>query len=249
MEEDSGGATRISIIMPAHNEAQRIGGPLEAYATHFSQRHGDAFEILVVANNCRDTTEEVVGQLARRFRQIHQVVIQERIGKGGAIIEGIKRAQGMLIGFVDADGSTPPEEFDRLVSALGASSGVIGSRWIKGALVPIPQSSLRRVLSRGFNLLVRLLFGFPYHDTQCGAKVFTRESLAAVVDNLRITDYAFDVNLLYLLRQKGCVVQEAPICWYDREGSQLRLSQVVPRMFAAAVQLRLKTLRLDRFLP
>ncbi|MBI4573999.1 MAG: glycosyltransferase [candidate division NC10 bacterium] len=240
---------KISIIVPAHNEAGRIALPLEALARHFQETHGDDFEIVVVTNNCWDATEEVVNQIARRYRQIRQIVIPEPIGKGGAIIEGIRRARGTLMGFVDADGSTPPAEVDRLVSQVGPGDGVIASRWVAGASVPTPQSWVRRVFSRGFNLLVRGLFGFPYRDTQCGAKVFTREAWTAVVDKLAITDYAFDVNLLYHLRQEGFVVREAPICWHDREGSQLRLSQVVPRMFAAVLRLRLKHSPLGRFLP
>lgn len=166
----------------------------------------------------------------------------------GAIIEGIRRARGAVVGFVDADGSTHPEEFDRLVSLVGMSDGVIGSRWVEGAIVPIPQGLLRRMLSRGFNLLVRLLFGFPYRDTQCGAKVFTREMLMTILDDLEITDYAFDVNLLYLLWQRGFVVREVPICWYNREGSQLKLSQAMPRIMASIIHLRLKNSWFGRFL-
>ncbi len=239
---------KISIIIPAHNEAERIAAPLEAYAKHFREKHGDDFEILVVTNNCWDATEEIVERISKGYPEVHQVVMSERIGKGGAIIEGIRRARGAVIGFVDADGSTSPEECDRLMSLVGHWDGVIGSRWVEGAIVPIPQRLLRRVLSRGFNLLIRLLFGFPYRDTQCGAKAFTREALAAVTDDLGITDYAFDVNLLYLLRQRGFVVHEVPICWYDREGSQLKASEVVPRMLVAVVQLRLKNSRFARFL-
>ncbi len=242
-------SVEISIIVPAHNEAERIARPLEMLAGHFQETHGDDFEIVVVTNNCRDATEEVVGQIAAQHRQIRQIVIPEPVGKGGAILAGLRQARGRLIGFVDADGSTPPEEVERLVSQVGASGGVIASRWVEGASVPTPQSWVRRVFSRGFNLLVRLLFGLPYRDTQCGAKVFTREAWTAVVDKLAITDYAFDVNLLYRLRQEGFVVREAPICWHDREGSQLRLSQVVPRMFAAVVRIRLKHSPLGRFLP
>ncbi len=238
----------LSIVIPAHNEAERIRAPLEAYARHFATGYGNSFEIVVVTNNSWDATERVVAEIAQRYPQIGQVVIPERIGKGGAIIEGFRRAKGAVIGFVDADGSTPPEECDRLMSLVGQWDGVIGSRWVEGAIVPIPQRLLRRVLSRGFNLLIRLLFGFPYRDTQCGAKAFKREALTAVTDDLGITDYAFDVNLLYLLRQRGFVVHEVPICWYDREGSRLKASQVVPRMLIAVVQLRLKNSRFGRFL-
>ncbi len=249
LEGASVGPPALSIIIPAHNEAGRIAAPLEAYAAHFHEHCGDRFEIIVVTNNCSDATEEVVDQIAKRYPQIHQVVIPQRIGKGGAIIEGIRWARGAVTGFVDADGSTPPEEFERLVSVIGRSDGVIASRWIEGAIVPVRQGLLRRVLSRAFNLLVRLLFGFPYRDTQCGAKAFIREALTSVVDDLGITDYAFDVNLLYVLRKRGFSVREVPTCWYDREGSSLRASRVVRPMLAAILRLRLKNSRFGRFLP
>ncbi len=243
------GSVPISIIIPAHNEAGRIAVPLEEYARHFHEHYGDGFEIIVVTNNCSDATEEVVHQIAKRYPQIHQVVIPHRIGKGGAIIEGVRRARGAVTGFVDADGSTPPEEFDRLVTLIGSSDGVIGSRWTEGAIVPVRQGLLRRVVSRAFNLLVRLLFGFPYRDTQCGAKAFTQKALMTVLDDLAITDYAFDVNLLFVLRKRGFVVREIPTRWYDREGSQLRVSRVVRPMLVAILRLRLRHSWFGRFLP
>ncbi len=247
-DEGAAGSIKVSVIIPAHNEAGRIGAPLEAYAKHFYGKYGDSSEILVVTNNCSDETEKVVEGISKHYSNVHQVVIHERIGKGGAVVEGFKRARGDAIGFVDADGSTPPEEFDRLFQFVGRSDCVIGSRRVKGAVIPIPQGFFRRALGRGFNILVRLLFGFPYRDTQCGAKVFKRGSLMTVLGGLTVSDYAFDVNLLYLFYKHGFSILEVPTLWYNREGSTLTLYRIVPQMFAAVVRLRLKNSSFGRFL-
>lgn len=230
---------RLSIIIPAYNEAARLGRMLEAYLPYFNQRYGAEVELIIVVNGSRDQTENMVRQYAARFAQVQAIVEPRRIGKGGAIMLGLARAQGELIGFVDADGSTPPEAFQDLAARIGAGGVIIASRWCAGAVVNPRQPLARRVASRIFNWLVRVMFDLRITDTQCGAKLMSREAVRRVQPHLGITRWAFDVDLLFQLRRAGYAVREIPTVWHDQSGSRVKVGRVSLEMFVALVRLRL----------
>lgn len=229
----------VSIVIPAYNEEKRIGMTLEDYCTFFEGKLGKSFEIYVVLNGCHDRTLDIVRDYAKRFRQIKYLTINEAIGKGGAIIEGFKIAEGDYIGFVDADGSTTAKSYYELYEKIENNDGIIASRWIKGARVPVRQTLMRRIASRSFNLLVRVLFGIKLVDTQCGAKLFTKKAVKSVVHELGVTRWAFDIDLLYLLSKKGFKIIEIPTVWKDHPDSNLKLHKAIPEMMLAIIRLRL----------
>ncbi|MFC1453112.1 glycosyltransferase [Verrucomicrobiota bacterium] len=230
---------KLSVIVPAHNEEARVGRMLDAYLPHFSARYGNEVEFIVVVNGSTDRTDEVVREYAVRYPCMQCVVEPKRIGKGGALLLGFQRASGDLVGFVDADGATPPAAFDDLVGELGDAGAVIASRWRRGADVSPRQPWSRRMASRVFNTLVRLGFGLRLTDTQCGAKLMRREVLAKILPNLGITRWAFDVDLLFQLKRQGCAIREIPTTWHDVAGSKLEIGRASVEMLAALVRLRL----------
>ena len=230
---------KLSIVIPAYNEEARISPTLEGYLPYFAERYGDDFELVVVVNGSTDGTERVVQGYLEGHPQLRLIVEPERIGKGGALLVGLTEAKGDTIGFVDADGATAPASFDDLVKVCGPKHAVIGSRWCRGAVVTIKQSFVRRLASRCFNLCVRLLFGLNISDTQCGAKVFSREALAAALPGIGLTQWAFDVDLLYQLKRAGYAVKEVPTVWHDVKGSRIKVARTSMGMFAALVRLRL----------
>ena len=229
----------LSLIIPACNEQARIRPTLDAYLAYYGERLGDRFELLVVVNGSTDGTEAIVREYQSRHPALGLLVEPERVGKGGALMRGLRLARGKQVGFVDADGATAPAEFQRLVDQLPGHGAVIGSRWMPGARVTVAQSRGRRLASRLFNGVVRLLFGLRLHDTQCGAKVFTRETLAAVLPNLAITHWVFDVDLLFQVKRAGFSILEAPTEWHDVAGSKLHLRRALPEVLYALLRLRL----------
>lgn len=229
----------ISIIIPVCNGERLVANTLEQYWTYFSQVYGQNFEIIVVPNGCSDRTSQLTDERCRRLPGVRVKTFRERIGKGSAIREGLKLAVGDIVCFVDADQATSPEELVRLIQQLGDDDVVIGSRWLPGSTIVVNQPLLRRIAGRGFNLLVRLLFGLPYRDTQCGAKVFTKKALDRIVSRLEITGFVFDVELLYLLRGARCRLKEVPTVWRDSGASTFSLWKEAPRMLLDVVRLRL----------
>lgn len=228
----------LSIVIPAYNEEKRIGPTLTTYLEYFNKKK-ISYEIIVVLNGCKDNTREVVGKFAKKSKTLKLIDIKENIGKGGAVIEGFKKAQGDLIGFIDADASTQPDSFDDLVKKIEDSDAIIASRWIKGSIVEPKQPFARRFASRGFNYFVRILFGLKLHDTQCGAKLFKHNAIKSVIPEMGITKWAFDVDLLFKLKRKGYKIKEITTVWKDKKGTQLKIGKTIPEMFFAVIRLRL----------
>ncbi len=208
---DSGLPPELTIVIPAHNEQNRIRPTLESYLSYF----GGRAELMVVLNGCTDGTLSVVTAVERKCPELRVLDFPRPIGKGGAVKEGFLHARGQTVGFVDADGATTPEEFQRLVSALQTADGVIASRWMRGAQVFNRTSWLRRLASRSLVLMTYLLFRLPYADTQCGAKVFRRPVIKTIASSLQLRTMAFDVELLLRARAAGFKVIEVPTIWTD----------------------------------
>jgi len=196
-------------------------------------------EIIVVANACTDGTARLVARLAADDPNLRLIDLSERLGKGGAVRLGFQEAKGDIVAFVDADGATPPDELRRLVSHVGDADGVVASRWSKGANVLVAQTPIRRFLSRCFNLIVRLLFGLPFADTQCGAKIFKRAAIEEIIEDVETADFAFDVDMLFLLQRRGRIIREIPTVWRDRAGSTVNFVVAAPKMLASIIRLRL----------
>ena len=145
----------LSIIIPAYNEENRIRSTVECYMKYFKNYD---FELIIIPNGCKDKTEEIVIQLSKEYKQIKYSVLKEALGKGEALKEGFRIAEGNLIGFVDADDSTKPKDFEDLIKNIKDNGCIIASRYIKGSIVKPKQKFARIIASRVFNFLVRILF-------------------------------------------------------------------------------------------
>lgn len=231
---------RLLLLIPAYNEEGRIAPVLRSYAEYFSGRYGDHFELVVVLNGCRDNTLSVVQSVAREHPCIRWMEFAAPIGKGGALIEGLGLAPSAdLIGYVDADGATPPAAFDALVQKVDDVDCVIGSRWLPGAVLHQSQSGRRQFASRVFHMIVQCFFWMNIRDTQCGAKVIKRTAVEKIHSKLCIADMAFDINLLYSLKRAGYRVLEVPTEWTDQEGSKVALGSTSLTMLLSVIRIRL----------
>jgi dolichol-phosphate mannosyltransferase len=233
----------ISIIIPAYNEEKRIKRTIEQYHHFFShlEHHG---EFVVVLNGCTDTTKAIVTQVASQLSNIY-IVECPRAGKGLAVKEGFLNALSRdndLIGFVDADAATAPDAFYQLIAHITSNDGIIASRYMPGARIYPSRPWIKRWGSRLFyESLIWALFGMSYYDYQCGAKLFTRATIASIAPQLTIDQWAFDVELLYLCKLHRYIIREFPTVWHDQADSKLRISSGL-RMLVNLVKLRLRYL-------
>ena len=223
-----------SLVIPAYNEEHRII-PLFEGIRNFEG------ELIVVCDGT-DRTADVVDRIAadRNDLTIRCLRFDHRLGKGGGVIAGLTAARAPLVGFFDADGSTQISEMKRLFGHLAAYDGAIGSRWVSGSTLTVRQGILRRIESRSFNLLIRALFGLSYHDTQCGAKVFRKPVIDAILPDLFSRGFEFDVELLWRLRRRKYRVIEVPIEWQNKGDSRVRKGDMI-RMVAGLLRVRFST--------
>jgi dolichol-phosphate mannosyltransferase len=230
----------LLLLIPAYNEEDRIGPVLRDYAQFFLEHYTGKFELVVILNGCVDDTLGVVEKASREYPSIRYLDFKDPIGKGGALIEGLKLApRADLIGYVDADGATAPAAFFDLVARASQADCVIASRWIPGAIIHQTQTNKRRFASRVFHYIVQCLFWMNIKDTQCGAKVIRREAVEKIHSALRIADMAFDINLLYALKRAGCSILEVPTEWTDKMGSKVVLGKTSLTMFLSILRVRL----------
>ena len=230
----------LLILIPAYNEEARIEPVLRDYAQFFQTHYSGKFRLFVVLNGCTDNTLGVVQKVAAEFPEVRALEFRSAIGKGGALIEGLRLASlGDLIGYVDADGATPPHAFLDLVKKINGADCVIGSRWLPGAVSHQSQTNNRRFASRVFHFIVQLLFWLNIRDTQCGAKVMKREVIEKIHPRLQIADMAFDINLLVSIKRAGFRILEVPTEWTDKAGSKVALARSSLTMLLSVIRIRL----------
>jgi glycosyltransferase involved in cell wall biosynthesis len=212
---------KYSFIIPAYNEAERLGGTLNRVLAYLATQGWDA-EVLVVNDGSRDQTADLVRAAAQAHPQLRLIENPGNRGKGYSVRNGMLNATGEILLFSDADLSSPIEEANKLFAAIAAGAGVtIGSRWLQPDTQTHRQSLLRQFYGRLFNLALRILLGLNFKDTQCGFKAFTRSAAQRIFPLQRIERWGFDPELLYLARRAGLKVQEVPVAWAHVEGTRL----------------------------
>lgn len=231
----------VSIIIPAYNEEARIRDTAEAYARYIQESMDpNTTDLWIVVNGSRDRTAEIAQEIESNYPFVHSWISPERMGKGGAVMKGFEVAGGDILAFTDADNSTTPPYLRLLIDEVAneRSDAAIASRWLPESRQLIQQSLMRRIASRVFNLVVRLLFQLPYTDTQCGAKAFRREAVEAVRGEIYSRGWAFDVALIWRMRRRGFIVAEIPIDWSDNSLSRVRIHKDGPSMLMELLRIR-----------
>ncbi|REE99855.1 glycosyltransferase [Thermomonospora umbrina] len=213
---DRGPAAALEIVVPAHNEAERLPAGLAELCGRLRGLPVPA-EIIVVDNASTDGTADIV----RAWRDLGPVrlVRCETLGKGAAVRAGLLATRAPYAGFVDADMATDLTALDRVLALLAEGRPVVvGSR--RHALSDVEDHGrpLRRLGAVAFNRMVRDLAG-DLPDTQCGFKFFAGPLVRAAAADLRTTGFAFDVELLMHCIRRGAAVTDIPVVWHDRPGS------------------------------
>ena len=228
----------LSIILPAYNEAARIGASLDKI-TEYAQQHAWTVEVIVVNDGSTDNTADIVREYGERFPWFRLIENPGNRGKGFSVRNGMLHARGDILLFSDADLSSPIQEADKLVAALEARADMaIGSRWVRKELQVVRQPLSRRILGRLFNLALRMILGLNFKDTQCGFKAFRRSAAELVFTQQQVETWGFDPELLYLAKKAGLRIAEVPVYWAHSEGTRLHPLRDGMRMFAQLFQIR-----------
>lgn len=232
----------LTVVLPAYNEAERIGPALDELFGYLRRRGERAREgapgsaglparidVLVVDDGSSDGTAALVGARPEATDGTGPGGVSLRVmtvphgGKGAAVRAGMLAAESDLIVFADADMATPPDELPLLVAALDDHDVALGSRiQPDGSDMRASQPGYRRLLGKTFHLLASVWVAGPVKDTQCGFKGFTRAAAHDLFSQQQITSIVFDVELIFLARRRGYRIVVVPIRWEDRHGSRMR---------------------------
>lgn len=195
----------ISLIIPAYNEAERIGKSLLS-AQNYLKDNFETYEIVVVDDGSTDGT----ANLARNYGDSVKVFQLERnSGKGAAVRKGMLESCGRIRVFSDADFSTPIYELKKIISELESGADIcIGSRAIQPELIKVHQPFFRELLGKTFNLFVRIILFSGIKDTQCGFKGFKDYAAEQVFSKAKIDGFGFDVEILYIAKKENFRILE-----------------------------------------
>ncbi len=230
----------FSLVIPAYNEAARIGQTLREVLAYL-ERESPGSEVIVVDDGSPDATSAVVREVFTGAAcETRLLFHQPNRGKGAAVRDGLLAATRPVALFSDADLSTPIEEAPKLLDPINAGEIDIafGSRALDRRLIGQRQAWHREQGGRVFNLLVRLGTGLPFWDTQCGFKAFGMEAFRPVLEQSRHDGFSFDVEWLYLAQAAGLRLREIPVRWNHHDGSKVSFARDSLRMFREVVELR-----------
>lgn len=209
----------LSVVIPAFNEEKRIGATLKRIH-HYLGNKSLSYEVIVVSDGCDDGTEALVASLAEDLGRIRLVSYQPNRGKGFAAKQGVAVSRGRFILLSDADLSTPIEDSERLLSLCEKGVDLAyGSRALPDSVIGVGQSTLRIIMGRVFNAIVRALALPGVRDSQCGFKCFRAEAARDLFSKQAIEGFAFDVEVLMRAKKQGYNAQEVPIHWLNAESS------------------------------
>jgi glycosyltransferase involved in cell wall biosynthesis len=233
----------FSLVIPAFNEAQRIGHTLREGLRYLQSRSPES-ELIVVDDGSTDSTSEIVSEVFSTADTIATRLIRHspNRGKGAAVREGLLAGTKPIGLFSDADFSTPIDETPKLIEpiAAGEVDVAFGSRALDRRLIGHRQPWRREQGGRVFNLIVRAATGLPFWDTQCGFKAFRLDVFRPVLEAAKTDGFGFDVELLYLARKAHLRLREIPVRWNHYDGSKVDFARDSLRMLREIAALRLR---------
>ena len=233
----------FSLVIPAFNEADRIGETLREVLGYL-QTQGAGSELIVVNDGSTDATSQIVREVFAATGGIATRLIENspNRGKGAAVRTGLLAATQPIGLFSDADLSTPIDEAPKLIQPIvaGEVDIAIGSRALNRRLIGNRQPWRREQAGRVFNLIVRVATGLPFWDTQCGFKAFRLDACRPILEAAQTDGFGFDVELLYLAQRAQLRMKEIPVRWDHHEGSKLHVVYDSFRMFREVVEVRMR---------
>jgi len=231
----------ISIVVPAFNEQDRLGGTLNQILRYVDSQTLAA-ELVIVDDGSSDETSNIARRATAEFPKIKSSIIryEENRGKGFAVRTGLLAADADIALFSDADLSTPIEEMSKLIDPIrsGRYDVTFGSRAIDRSLIGTHQPWRREQGGRVVNLIIKTMSGLRFSDTQCGFKAFNMVRFRPLLDLMTIDRFGFDVEFLFVAKHNGLRLAEIPVRWNDVAGSKVSVFRDTHRMFSELVEIR-----------
>lgn len=219
---------KLSIVIPAYNEEQRIGKSLNLALDYIKENNLDC-EIIIVDDGSTDQTVSICKNLDSEIKIIQQ---KQNMGKGAAVRTGMLAASGDIVLFTDADFSTPIYEIKKVLKSFENGNLVcIGNRALDYSMIKEHQPFYREFMGKSFNKLVQLLVIKGVSDTQCGFKAFSNKAAKQIFNQAKINGFGFDVEILFLTKKFGYHIDQISVEWYHDDRSKVDPIKDAFRMF------------------
>lgn len=229
----------ISVVIPVHNEARVLAAGIARLKKALDSL-GTEYEVIISEDGSTDGSTGIAKKLADGSSgKIRLLASEKRLGRGISLANAIRSARGDIVVYTDADLATDLGHLGELVREIdGGMDIVTGSRLLPGSVVE-GRHFVREFFSRGYNLLLRILFRTSVRDHQCGFKAFRKSAVIPLLDEVKDKHWFWDSELLIRAQRKGLKVSEIPVRWSDRKQSGVNLQTDIPYMGLAALKLRL----------
>jgi dolichyl-phosphate beta-glucosyltransferase len=228
----------ISVVIPAKNEELRLPPFLQSLIT-YAQKSSYRYELIVMDDGSTDKTAEIVTHFKKLFPSLVLIQLAENHGKGFAVKGGLLAAQGNIVLFMDADGSTPADEIENNLKFFSEGYDiVIGSRVLHNRASQVKARFYRKSMGWIFNFFVHTFLIKDIKDTQCGFKMFRREIVEPLWKNIRLQGFGFDLEVLFLAQRMNYKIKEVSVNWTHVENSKVRLIKDSLRMLINIFQIR-----------
>ena len=205
---------KLSIVIPCYNEAKDIASNVEKVKSYLLDKNID-YELLLVNDGSKDNTKEVIESI----KGVKALSYEKNRGKGGAVKYGIENATGDYVLFMDADLSTDLSAIEKVVELAPNYDLIIGSRHAKDSVIKKKQPWTRVFIGWCCRVLVKMLFHTKLKDTQCGFKAMKTDVAKKIVAKQLVTNFAFDVEYIYIARLNNLSMYELGVIWSDDRGS------------------------------
>lgn len=230
--------TTVDIVVPVYNEEKILEKSISNLTDFLNKNFKHDWQIIIADNASIDKTLEVANNLSRKFKKVKVLHLDQK-GRGRALRAAWTQSKADIVSYMDVDLSTDLSFFPLMIDSLLQGYDVAtGSRLMKGA--EIKRSLKREILSRGYNVLVRIILGVNYKDSQCGFKAVTREIVNKVVPEVKDNAWFFDSELLFRAHKKGYKIKEIPVKWIEDEDSRVKIVSTVSNYIKSITVLRLE---------
>ncbi len=198
-----------SIIIPAYNEEKIIASTIDR-TYDFFKKSNETFEIIVANDGSKDNTVKVVLDKSKKYKSLRLVDNAVNMGRGAALNNAIRNSKGNIIVYIDADLAIDLDLFPKLISAIKDEDVdiAVGSKHLSDSIVDYPK--LRRIFSKAYSSLARLLLGSHIRDYQCGFKAFKKDVIIDVIPYVKSQKWSWDTEVLVKAQWLGYKVRELP---------------------------------------
>lgn len=236
---------KISIVLPAYNEAKRLREAVEK-VREAAERTGYDYEIIIAEDGSTDGTDKIAAELSSENSKIVHLHSDERLGRGRALMNAFDNARGDVVVYMDVDLATDLKHLKELVDAIAVEGYDIatGSRLMKESKTDRPAK--REIASRGYNFLVRLFLGSKIHDHQCGFKAFRRKVILEIGKEVKDNHWFWDTEVLVLAQKRGYKVKEIPVEWKHGGETKVDFGKDVVYMFSQVLRMWLNEMKGSR---